>query len=231
MDGLRKDLLLSFVVFAIPAGVWIATTPAAISRDSPPATLLQAALPPKVTIENASKSDLLAATCAAVRNHRNSAAGIAMSAVGARGEFAADIVGTVLRCLGKVDCEKVGAIVKVAVSARPAAAQAISDAAVALAPKCDQSIANEVRAAMKTSSPSPIGQNSPGTMAADADREYDPHEELTLVCVEGTQRAVRQSLLSEFLRSHPGATTGRCSPTPSPTVAPSVAPVVRPIQP
>lgn len=229
MDGLRKDLLLSFVVLAISAGFWIATSPAAVSRVSSPATLIQAALPARVTIENAGKSDFLSAICVAVRKHRNAAAGIALTAAGARGEFAGDIVGTVLRCLGKVECEKVGAIVKAAVSARPGAAQAISDAAIALAPKCDQSIANEVRAAMKASSPSPMG--SPGSTAADAEREYDPHEELTLVCVEGTQRAVRQSLLGEFLRSHPGATTGRCSPTPSPTLAPSVGPGLRPTQP
>jgi hypothetical protein len=226
MDGLRKDLLLSFVVVAITARFCMAITPAAVSRDPSPATLLQAALPAKVTIENASKSDLLSAICVTVRQHRNSAAGIAVSAAGARGEFAGDIVGTVLRCMGKVDCEKVGAIVKATVSARPGAAQAISDAAIALAPKCDQSIANELRAAMKASSPSPSAQKSPGSTAAEAEREYDPHEELTLVCVEGTQRAVRQSLLSEFLRSHPGASTGRCSPTPSPTVAPAVAPVL-----
>ena len=231
MDGLRKHLLLSFVVLAIPGGLWIATSPAASSRDPSPAALVQAALPATVTIENASKSDLLSAICVAVRKSRNSAAGVAMAAVAVRGEFAADIIGTVLRCAGKVDCQKVGAIVKASVSARPGAAQAISDAAIALAPKCDQSIANEVRAAMKASSPSLNGQNPPGSTAADAEREYDPHEELTLVCVDGTQRAVRQSLLTEFLRSHPAATTGRCSPTPSATVAPSVGPGPRPTQP
>ena len=233
MDGLRKNLLLSFVVLAIPAGFWVATSPAAPSRDSSPATLIQAALPPRMTIEKASKSDLLSAVCFAVRKNRNSAPGIATAAVAARGEFAGDIVGTVLRCMGKVECEKVGAIVKATVSARPGAAQAISDAAVALAPKCDQSIDAEVRAAMKTSSPSPNGQSSPGTTGSDAEREYDPHEELTLVCVEGTQRAIRQSLLTEFLRGHPGASTGRCSPTPTPLPRPatSVAPVPRPIQP
>src|SRR4051794_32715638 len=202
MDGLRKDLLLSFVVLAILAGFWIATSPAALSRDPSPATLIQAALPGRATMENASKSDLLSAICVAVRKNRNSAAGIAMTTAAARGEFAADIVGTVLRCVGKVDCQKVGAIVKASVSARPGAAQAISDAAIALAPKCDQSIANEVRAAMKTSSPSPSAQIAPGSTAAEAEREYDPHEELTLVCVDQTQRAVRQSLLTEFLRSH-----------------------------
>jgi len=92
MDGLRKNLLLSFVVLAIPAGFWVATSPAAPSRDSSPATLIQAALPPRMTIEKASKSDLLSAVCFAVRKNRNSAPGIATAAVAARGEFAGNIV-------------------------------------------------------------------------------------------------------------------------------------------
>lgn len=231
MHGLKKDLLLRFIVLALPAAFWIAASPVAVSRDSSPAALIEAALPTRTTIEKASKADLLSAICVAVRKHRNSGAGIAMAAAAARGEFASDIVGTVLRCAGKVDCEKVGAIVKATVSVRPGAAQAISDAAMALAPKCDQSIAAEARAAVKTSSPSPATQASPGSIATDAEREYDPHEELTLVCVEGTQRAVRQSLLTEFLRIHPGAVTGRCPPTPSPTPALSVTPVSRPRMP
>ena len=64
-------------------------------------------------------------------------------------------------------------------------------------------------------------QSSPSSAGSETEREYDPHEELTLVCVDGIQRAVRQSLLTEFLRSHPGAATGRCSPTPSPDTSSS----------
>ena len=227
MDGLREDLFLRLVVLALPAGFWIAAAPASFSRDSSPAALIEAALPARVTIEKANKPDLLSAVCAAVRKHRNSAAGIATAAAAARGEYAGDIVGTVLRCAGKVDCEKVGAVVKAAVSVRPAAATAISDAAMALAPKCDQNIQAEVRAAVKVTSPSPAEQSPAIISGIDADQEYDPHEELTLVCVEGTQRAVRKSLLAEFLRTHPGASTGRCSPTPSPSPASSLAPVPR----
>ena len=231
MHGLRKGPLLSLVILALPAGFFFATSSGAASRDSSPAMLIEAALPARMTMEKASKSDLLSAVCGAVKKHRNSGTGIAMAATAARGEFAGDIVGTVLRCAGKIDCEKVGAIVKATVSVRPGAAQAISDAAMALAPKCAESIEAEVRAAMKTSSPSPNGRSSPISTGTDAEREYDPHEELTLVCVEGTQRVVRQSLLTEFLRSHPGATTGRCPPTPSPAPASSLGPVSRPPEP
>jgi hypothetical protein len=231
MDGLRRHLLLSFVVLALPAGFWVATSPAAFRRDSSPTTLIGAALPAKMTIEKASKSDLLSAICVAVKKHRNSGAGIAMAGVAARGELAGDIVATVLRCMGRVDCEKVGAIVKATLSVRAGAAQAISDAAMALAPKCGESIEAATRAATKMSSPSPGAQSSPSTTGSEAEREYDPHEEFALVCVAGIQRAVRQSLLTEFLHSHPGAVMGKCSPTPSSAPAPSVAPVSRPIQP
>jgi hypothetical protein len=161
MEALRNDLFLRFTVLALSAGFWFAAAPLRSAENAPPAALIEAALPARVTIEKASKADLLSAICTAVRKHRKSSPGIAMAAAAARGEYAGAIVGTVLRCAGKIDCGGVGAIVKAAVSVRLGAATAIGDAAMALAPKCDQAIQAEVHAAAKsvdrarTSSPNP----------------------------------------------------------------------------
>ncbi len=231
MAALKSELVPEFVVLALSAGLWFAAAPASHSRDLSPAVLIEGALPAKKTIEEASKADLLSAVCAAVRKHRKSGAGITMAAAAARGEYASDIVGAVLRCAGKIDCEYVGAIVKAAVSIRPGAATAISDAAMARAPNCEQTIQAAVRAAarsegdrVRTNSPSPAEPSPSIDTSADADEKFDPHEQLDLVCVNGTQRAVRESLLADFLRTNPGAVVGPCPPTPSPSPASSLAP-------
>jgi hypothetical protein len=39
--------------------------------------------------------------------------------------------------------------------------------------------------------------------ATGPDERFDPHEQLNLVCDDGTQRAVRASQLDDFLRSNP----------------------------
>jgi hypothetical protein len=48
------------------------------------------------------------------------------------------------------------------------------------------------------------------------DEGFDPHEQLNLVCDNGTQRAVRASQLNDFLRLNPGSLVGVCQ-TPSKT--------------
>ena len=238
MAAWKCELVLELVVLVLAAGLWLAAAPASLSRDLSPAALIENALPAKMTIEKASKANLLSAVCAAVQKHRKYGAGITMAAAAARGEYAGDIVGAVLRCAGRVDCEYVGAIVKAAVSVRPGAATAISDAALGRARNCEQSIEAEVRAAagsggdrVKPNTPSPAEESPSNGTSAAVDEKFDPHEQFALVCVNGTQRVVRESLLADFLRTNPAAVVGSCPPTPSPSPASSLpppAPIARP---
>jgi len=224
-----------FVIFALAVAFWFAVAPAGLARESSAAELIENSLPAKVTLQKAGKTELLSAVCAAVRENRKSGPAIAMAAAAAQGKYAPDIVGSVLRCARRVDCEFVGAIVKAAVSADPGAAASISAAALERKPNCEEAVQASVRAALKgaeerarTSSPSssePAPSISPGAVA---DEGFDPHEELILVCDSGTPRAIRESLLSDFLHSHLEAKVGSCPPTPTPSPLPSRAPSPRP---
>jgi hypothetical protein len=234
MAALKSELFLEFVILALSVGLWFAAAPASLSRDLPPAELIEKALPAKMTIEGAGKPDLLSAVCAAVRKHRKSGVGVTTAAVAARGEFSGDIVGAVLRCAGTTDCKYVGAIVKAAVSVRPGAATTISDVAMARAPNCEEPVQAAVRAAaqiederVKTDSPNPAEESPSIGKSADPEEKFDPHERLVLVCDGGMQRAVRESLLADFLRLHAKAAVGSCPATPSPSLAPS-PPAARP---
>src|ERR1041385_6059147 len=147
MAALKNEVLLEFVILALFVAFWFAAAPASLGRELSGAELIENALPTKMTLEKAGKRELLYAVCDAVRRNRKSGAAITKAAASGRGEYAPDIVGTVLHCARKADCEYVGAIVKAAVSAEPRAATAISDAAMARAPNCEETIQAAARVA------------------------------------------------------------------------------------
>ena len=137
----------------------------------------------------------------------------------ARRESAGDILGAVLRCGGKTNCELVGSIVAAATAAEGDPAK-IADAAMAKAPNCAETIREASRRGAKASDRAEVEvapEQGPliGTSNG-PDEGFDPHEQLNLVCDNGTQRAVRASQLDDFLRSNPGSFVGVCQ-TPSKT--------------
>ena len=229
MAALKNELVPAFLLCAMAVGLWL-TAPAARARELSPAELIEKALPARMTIEKASKSDLLSAVCTAVRKHRRSGVGITTASATARGEYAGEIVAAVLRCAGKVDCDYVGAIVKAGASVRPGTVTPISDAAMARAPKCGEAIEGAVRAAAQ-SEDLRAKANSASPSEKGMEEEFDPHEKLAVVCDDGLQRAVRQSQLADFLRSHTEAVVGPCPQTPTPTPLPSLAPTPPPARP
>jgi hypothetical protein len=218
--------LLVFFVVALAAGVWVAALPAALGRDQTPKEMIQDGLPFAKTIESATKSEFLAAICTAVRRHRSVGASVTRVAVVARHDYAGEIVGTVLRCNAKRDCKYVRSIVAAAISADKSAATTIADAAIATAPDCADAIQNGVPRAASgggdhpaSDATGPDSQNPASSPSKDSDEGFDPHEQLTLVCDDGTQRTVRESQVDEYVRTHPGAFLGSCpsTPTPAPT--------------
>lgn len=220
MAALKRELFLEFVVLALSVGFWCAVVPVSVSRDLSPAEMIGDALPAKTTMAKARRPDLLTAVCAAVRKHPAAGPGLTSAAIAARGEFSAEIVGTVLRCAGKVDCDYVRAVVQAALSARPAAATAISDAAMGQTPKCEEAIEAAARLATTEqgrakASASDRTEQSPSP--AGPEEAFDPHEQLVLICDKGTSRLVRKSQVDDFLRAHAGAVPGSCPSTPSPT--------------
>jgi len=189
--------------------------PATLAREMTAYDMIADQLPARKTLKSATKSEFLGAVCAAVRKRRNAAAAITQAAVVARRESAGDIVEAVLRCNGKTDCELVGSIVAAAMTAEGDPAH-IADAAIGKAANCAETIREASRRGAKAGDhveaeaapdQSPLIGTSNG-----ADEGFDPHEQLNLVCADGTQRAVRTSQLDDFLRSNPGSFIGVCQP-------------------
>ena len=210
---------------ALGLGFWLSFFPHAHGRDLAPAEMIQAELPSGKTMRTANRGDLLFGLCRAVRKHEATASAITSTAVAGRNEFAGAIVGTVLRCSGKKDCEFAGAIVAAAVAAAANSGRSVGEAALAQVPPC----ADTIRQATQPPGTRPQG-NTTVKAASPAEQQaalvatsptvsehYDPLEPLRLVCDEGTQRILRQSQVQDFLQTHPGAFLGRCRPKPSPT--------------
>jgi hypothetical protein len=236
MAALKNEVFLELIIFALPVALWFAPVPAALARDSSGAELIENALPAKTKLQRAGKADLLSALCAVVRESRKSGPAITMAAAAAQGEYAPDIVASVLRCARRVDCEYVGAIVKAAILAEPDAAASISDVALGRLPNCEETIQAATRAALKNTdaktSSSSSSEPSPSiSPSAGPDEGFDPREELVRVCDDGTQRAIRESLLADFLHTHPDAKVGSCPPTPTPSPVPSRAPAPPSVRP
>ena len=148
---------------------------------------------------------------AAARRRRADVPAITQAAVTARREMAGEIVGMVLRCAGKPNCEAIGAIVAAANAAKGDVTK-ITDAAIAKAPDCAETIRQATQRAEPKSTPEP--EPVIGTSSGREDG-FDPHEPLQLVCNDGTQRAVRASLVDQFLKANPGAVLGPCQVSPS----------------
>jgi hypothetical protein len=198
-------------------GFWTALLPPVLAREATASDMIAEQLPGRKTLKSATKSEFLGAVCAAVRKRRSASAAITQAAVVVRRESAADIVGAVLRCNGKTNCELVGSVVAAATAGEGDSAR-ITDAATAKAPNCAETIREASRRGAKASDRAEA-ETSPeqgpliGTSSG-PDEGFDPHEQLNLVCDKGTQRAVRASQLDDFLRSNPGSFVGVCQPTP-----------------
>jgi len=219
LAGIVHGRLVSFGVFLF-ATVLSASLPSnAAAREMTPTELITTQLPKKKTLKSATKSEFINAICAAVREHQSAAAAITGAAVTARRESAADVVAAVLRCRGKVTCEIVESVVTAAANAEGDPAK-IAEVARAKAPECEEIIRaalhngskpNERPDAEPTPEQGPLIGTSNGP-----DEGFDPHEPLSLVCDGGTPRAVRNSQLDDFFRSHSGSYLGPCQTAPAP---------------
>lgn len=186
--------------------------------------MIQAGLPAKKTMKNATKTEFLAAICAAVRKNRSAAATIAPAAISARREYIGEVVGTVLRCSVQSDCKLAGEVVAATVLAEGAAVTAIADAAIATAPDCGDAIQDAARRAASgpnnQADSNAVGSDNQSSLPGSGggvSEGFDPRERLILVCGNGTQRTVRESQLDGYLASHPGSFVGSCPPTPTPS--------------
>jgi hypothetical protein len=224
-------LLLSLAIALLAPNIYAEPSAAGASRQVKATDLIAAELPEQKTFKSANQIEFLSAVCAVVRRRRSSAAVITQTAVILRREFAGEIVDVVLRCVGKINCESAAAIVAAAKKAEGDPTK-ITDAALGKMPECAEAIRAPVRSSRKRSEQSepeivpPVQgplvapSTTPVETSSPPEEKFDPHEPMTLVCLDGTPRAVRQSLLDEFLRANPGAFLGPCPPAVSPSPTP-----------
>lgn len=208
--------LLGGAVLLLLAVGWTAVLPAQNAAEKNAADLIATQLPEKKTLKSTGKMEFLSAVCAAVRRRRANVPAITQAAVQARHELAGEIVAMVLRCSGKANCETTGAIVAAAVAADGDVSK-VSDAAIAKAPNCAETIREATQRGAKTTEPksAPEQASSAGPPGNGREEAFDPHEPLELVCQEGTQRAVRRSELGDFMKANPAAFLGPCQSSPS----------------
>jgi hypothetical protein len=190
------------------------------ARDLSPAEMIEAHLARGKTLQTARQANLLSAICEAVKQNHSAAVAITSTAVARRAEYAGEIVETVLRCSGKVGCEYAGMVVAGAVAAAPQSASRIHDAAMIRAPGCAETIRSAAQAAVANPSANaipgvgvPLGTTPRAPSEVQQDEGYDPLEPLRLVCDNETQRAIRESQVDDYLKTHPGAVLGSCPPT------------------
>ncbi len=208
-------------------GFWLLPLPDLIARDPSPAELIQQGLSGRRTLKSANKVDLLSAVCRAVRQRRSEAPAITSAAVTVRPALTAEIVSRLLSCSGQLDCDFVVQIVSAAAAANNNALTAIGDAAVARAPNCADAVVRALKGTGRRPAPGSAksnGATTNGPGAAASEETFDPLESLVLVCDNGTPRAIRASLVDEFLNTHPGSIRGACPPKASPTIAPGISP-------
>jgi hypothetical protein len=96
-------------------------------------------------------------------------------------------------------------------------------------PNCADAIERAIKEAAKRRMPRATSPGEPTSAVSSqgAEESFDPLEPLNLVCDNGTRRAIRQSMVNDFLRLHPGSFRGACPPTPSPSPSLSPKPVAK----
>ena len=125
------------VTLGLGFGFWTVMTPVAKAQQRSATEMIEASLPSGKTMVTASKSQYLAAVCAAVKKSPGAAAQIVKAAVDTRRQLSRDIVTAATRCLpNQGDCAQIGAIVDAAVDADPDSASEITDMALRLYPDC-----------------------------------------------------------------------------------------------
>lgn len=210
-----KGVFAICLAAALSAACWFVGMPAAEAVEITPAQMIQSKLPQTKTLVSASKSEVLAAVCAAIRKWQEESPQIVRTAAGARREFASDIVKEGLHCLSSHgNCDLIGQTVAAGISVNPEQASNIIDLAVEIAPNCRGAIetAGTPSEGPETATTSLTNLNpppgSPGNSAVTGNTNS------VTICDNGQNVQIARDQESSYLASHPGSRTGACQATP-----------------
>jgi hypothetical protein len=195
----------------------MAIVPVAKATDKTPAQMIQSQLPEGKTPANASKTEFLSAACAAAKKFRAATPAIVKAAVNAHPNWSREILRTAITCLGADNCSLIASSVNAAVKAMPDDANGLIELGIQLAPNCTEAI-GQIPAggggegAGVFTNP-PTNQNPPPGSLGGGGGGFNPEEQRVSVCDNNVEVLVLASRVSQYLATHPGATTGACQPT------------------
>ena len=196
----------------------MAIAPVAKAADRTPAQMIQAQLPEGKTIANASKTEFLAAVCAAVKKFREATPAIVRAAINAHSNWSREILRTAITCLGTDNCNLIASTVGAAAKAMPDDASGLIELGLQLAPNCSDAI-GQIPAGgggdgTGVFTNPPTNQNPPpGSLGGGGGGGFNPEEQRVNVCDNNVEVLVLATQVSQYLATHPGATTGACQPT------------------
>jgi hypothetical protein len=133
-----RSMAVLLIALSLGMTLWVATMPVAEAQQMSATRMIESNLPQGQTMAKASKGDLTSAICAAIKKNRGNAAQIIRAAVGAKKQWAKDIMRAAFQCVGtgRNNCELLGEIYDALVAANPDDASEINQLALQLAPDC-----------------------------------------------------------------------------------------------
>lgn len=207
-----KSTLSLVLVAVLAAGFWVASAPLTKAAGVTPAEALQSSLPAKTTLATAPRADVLSAVCKSINRNKGDAADIVRTAAGARRELASDIVSEGIRCTNDgngTDCGLVRRILHAGTEADPANAARLTETVIALSPGCGLDGKDSKDAPAEGPGDTISNINPPPGSSAGGGGPAG-----CSVCHNGHVVTVACPNLDEYLRGHPGDTSGPCETTP-----------------
>lgn len=222
---LLRSTAVLIIGLALAFAFWSATAPMSVAQGMTPTRMIEANLPQGETLENATKPQLLAAVCAAIRKNRGSAPQIVRAAVAARREWTSDIVRTAFNCAGTDDCNLLGRIYRAAIAANPDDASALTDLATSLAPACAGSFQRDGKDTFHDGKDTfQEGARDEGNFGNPPGNLIPPpgsigggggQGNVIAICHNGHTIFVSPQGAENLLRTHPGDYLGPCNVTPT----------------
>ncbi len=198
------------IALALGLGFWTAMAPVAKAQQMSATEMIESKLPHGTTMVTATEAQFLSAVCGSVKKWPNAAPDIVRAAIGARRQFARDIVSTALRCASGdfkgQPCDAVAAIVGAAVAADPDEAADITEMVLRQYPDCRGAIQHGGPGVGVFTNPPPDVNPPPGSIGQGAGG-FNPQETRIAVCRNGMTIYIFPSEI------RPGDTIGPCQPT------------------
>lgn len=218
---LRSTAVL-FTGLALGLAFLMSTAPHSVAQGMSPTQMIEENLPQGTTVASATKPQLLAAVCAAVKKHRQDAPQIVRVAVTAHREWTRDIVRTAFNCVGNDDCRLLGRIYRAAVAANPDDASALTDLISSLAPDCAGQFTGDGKSVVDDKSV--VADDNGGNFGNPPGNVLLPpgsigggggQGNVIAICHNGRTIFVSPQGAENHLNNHPGDTLGPCNVTPT----------------